>query len=135
MVFGGLLSFALLWSHFAVNNAKVSFDWKGFVTAIVWRRSCQVCTIADSHYPIDPQSAPKVAGTIATLGAHHHLALIEGVVDGVSLRQLGRDPAFSGMTAWALRRLMRSVRQAALEFARRQGDDEFLNAVERLTTG
>jgi hypothetical protein len=28
---------------------------------------------------------------------------------------------------------MRRVREAALEFARRQGDDDFLTAVERLT--
>jgi len=53
----------------------------------------------------------------------------------VLLRQLARDPAFSGTTAWALRRLMRRVRDATLEFARRQGDDEFLNAIERLTAG
>ena len=56
-------------------------------------------------------------------------------LEGVSLRQLVRDPAFNGSTAWTLRRLMRSVREAALEFARQQGDDEFLNAVERLTAG
>ncbi len=31
------------------------------------------------------------------------------------------------------RRLMHSVREAALEFARRQVDDEFLAAIERLT--
>ncbi len=61
--------------------------------------------------------------------------LLDRRLDGVSLRQLARDPAFRGRTAWALRRLMRSVREAALEFARRQGDDEFLHAVERLTGG
>jgi hypothetical protein len=61
--------------------------------------------------------------------------LLDRRLDGVSLRQLARDPAFSGMTAWALRRLMRSVREAALGFARRQGDDEFRTAIERLTTG
>jgi hypothetical protein len=61
--------------------------------------------------------------------------LLDRRLDGVSLRQLARDPAFSGTTAWALRRLMRSVREAALEFARRQGDEEFLHAVERLMGG
>ena len=61
--------------------------------------------------------------------------LLDRRLDGVSMRQLGRDPAFNGLTAWALRRLMRSVREAALEFARQQGDDNFLNAVERLTAG
>ncbi len=55
--------------------------------------------------------------------------------EGVSLRQLVRDPAFSGTTAWALRQLMRSMREAALEFARRQGDDKFLAAIERLIGG
>jgi hypothetical protein len=38
--------------------------------------------------------------------------LLDRRLNGVSLRQLPRDPAFSGMTAWALRRLMASVRQA-----------------------
>jgi hypothetical protein len=61
--------------------------------------------------------------------------LLDRRLNGVSLRQLPRDPAFSGTTAWALRRLMRSVREAALDFARRQSDDEFLNAIERLTGG
>ena len=61
------------------------------------------------------------------------VALFDRRLDGVSLRQLARDLAFSGTTAWTLRRLLRSVREAALEFARRQGDEEFLHAVERLT--
>lgn len=61
--------------------------------------------------------------------------LLDRRLDGVSLRQLARDPAFRSRTAWALRRLMRSVREAALEFARRQSDDEFLHAIERLTAG
>jgi hypothetical protein len=61
--------------------------------------------------------------------------LLDRRLDGMSLRQLPHDPAFSGTTAWALRRLMRRVRDAALEFARRQGDDDFLHAVERLADG
>jgi hypothetical protein len=61
--------------------------------------------------------------------------LLDRRLDGVSLRQVARDPAFSGTTAWALRRLMRSVRDAALEFARRQGDEDFLAAIARITDG
>jgi hypothetical protein len=63
------------------------------------------------------------------------VALFDRRLDGVSLRQLVRDPAFNGSSAWTLRRLMRNVRDAALAFARRHGDDEFLAAVERLTAG
>ena len=54
------------------------------------------------------------------------VTLLDRRLDGVSLRQLVGDPAFSRSSAWALRRLMANVRDAALEFARRQGDDEFL---------
>lgn len=60
--------------------------------------------------------------------------LLDRRLDGVSLRQLARDPAFSGTTAWALRRLMRRVQDAALAFARQQGDDAILAAITRLTT-
>ena len=63
------------------------------------------------------------------------VALFDRRLDGVSLRQLVRDPAFNGSSAWAVRRLMRSVRDAALAFARRQGDSEFIAAIERLTDG
>jgi hypothetical protein len=49
-------------------------------------------------------------------------------------RQLAGDQAI-GLSGWALRRLMRSVRDAALAFGRRHGDDEFLTAIERLTHG
>jgi hypothetical protein len=63
------------------------------------------------------------------------VTLLDRRLDGVSLRQLVGDPAFSRSSAWALRRLMATVRDAALEFARRQGDDEFLAAIERLTVG
>jgi hypothetical protein len=61
--------------------------------------------------------------------------LLDRRLDGVSVRQLVHDAAFNGLTAWALRRLMRQVRVAALAFARRQGDDEFLAAIERMTHG
>ncbi len=63
------------------------------------------------------------------------VALLDRQLDGVSLRQLVRDPAFNGSSAWAVRRLLRSVRDAALAFARRHGDDDFLAAIERLTDG
>jgi hypothetical protein len=56
-------------------------------------------------------------------------------LDGVSLWQLVGDSAFSRSSAWALRWLMATVRDAALEFARRHGNDEFLAAIERLAGG
>jgi hypothetical protein len=61
--------------------------------------------------------------------------LLDRRLDGVSLRRIARDPAFSGLSAWSLRRLMSRVRDAAVAFARRHGDDGFLAAVERLTGG
>ena len=59
--------------------------------------------------------------------------LLDRRLDGVSLRQLADHQGFG--SGWALRRLMRQVREVALAFARRQGDDEFLAAIERLTGG
>lgn len=56
--------------------------------------------------------------------------LLDRRLDGVSLRQLVGDPAFSRSSAWVLRRLMASVRDTAVEFAREQGD-EFLAVIER----
>lgn len=61
------------------------------------------------------------------------VTLLNRRLDGASLRQLEGDTAFTRSSAWALRRLMASVRDAAAEFAREQGDDEFLAAIERLT--
>jgi hypothetical protein len=63
------------------------------------------------------------------------VTLLDRRLDGASLRQLVGDRAFSRPSAWALRRLMASIRDAAVEFARRHGDDEFLAAIERLTDG
>jgi hypothetical protein len=63
------------------------------------------------------------------------VTLLDRRIDGVSLRQLVGDSAFSRSSAWGLRRLLASVRDAALEFARRHGGDEFLTAIERLTGG
>ena len=63
------------------------------------------------------------------------MTLLDRRLDGVSLRQLVGDSAFSQSSAWALRRLMANVRDAALEFARQQGDDVFLAVIERMTDG
>lgn len=63
------------------------------------------------------------------------VTLLDRRLDGALLRQLEGDSAFTRSSAWALRRLMASVRDAAVEFARQQGDDEFLAAIERLTDG
>jgi hypothetical protein len=63
------------------------------------------------------------------------VTLLDRRLDGVSLRQLVGDSAFSRSSAWVLRRLMANVRDAAVEFARRQGDDEFLASIERMTDG
>ncbi|MFO0865015.1 MAG: hypothetical protein U0744_10250 [Gemmataceae bacterium] len=61
--------------------------------------------------------------------------LLDRRLAGMSLRQIARDQAFSGLTAWALRRLVQRVREAARAFARRHGDEEFLAAIERRTAG
>ena len=57
--------------------------------------------------------------------------LLDRRLEGVSLRQLAGDEGV-GVNAWAVRRLVRRVREAALAFARQQHDDEFVLAVERL---
>jgi hypothetical protein len=57
--------------------------------------------------------------------------LLDRRFDGVSLRQLASDARF-GVSGWALRRLVQRVREAALAFARKQADDGFVRAVERL---
>lgn len=57
--------------------------------------------------------------------------LLDRRLDGVSLRQLASDQGF-GVSGWALRRLMQRVREAALVFARQQGDEGLVRAVERL---
>lgn len=60
--------------------------------------------------------------------------LLDRRLDGMSLRQVARDHRL-GLSGWRLRRLMRRVREAALAFARRHGNDEFLTAIERLAAG
>jgi hypothetical protein len=57
--------------------------------------------------------------------------LLDRRLDGLSLRHLAADQSF-GLSGWGLRRLVQRVRKATLTFARRQGDDGFARAVERL---
>ncbi len=57
------------------------------------------------------------------------------LLDCESLRQLVRAPSFTRSSVWAMRRLMANVRDAALAFSGRHGDDDFLAAIERLTDG
>jgi hypothetical protein len=53
--------------------------------------------------------------------------------DGLSQRDLVRHPDFKGMGEWRIRRLMARIRDAAVAFAERQGDDAVLAAINRLT--
>jgi GNAT superfamily N-acetyltransferase len=57
--------------------------------------------------------------------------LLDRRLDCISLRQLASDQGF-GIGGWALRRLIQRVREAALAFARRQGEVGLVRAVERL---
>jgi hypothetical protein len=49
--------------------------------------------------------------------------------DELSQRDLIRHPEFRGMGEWRIRRLMGRIRDAAVAFAERQGDDEILAAI------
>jgi hypothetical protein len=53
--------------------------------------------------------------------------------DGLSLRQLAKEPAFRGLGDWGIRQMMRRIRDAASAFARSHADDELLQAIARLT--
>ena len=53
--------------------------------------------------------------------------------DELSQRDLIRHPEFKEMGEWRIRRLMVQIRDAAVAFAERQGDDEILAAINRLT--
>jgi hypothetical protein len=53
--------------------------------------------------------------------------------DDLSQRDVIRHPAFKGMGEWRVRRLMARIRDAAVAFAERQGDDAVLAAINRLT--
>jgi hypothetical protein len=51
----------------------------------------------------------------------------------LSQRDVIRHPEFKEMGEWRIRRLMARIRDAAVKFAERQGDDEILAAINRLT--
>jgi hypothetical protein len=53
--------------------------------------------------------------------------------DDLSQRDVIRHPEFKDMGEWRIRRLMARIRDAAVSFARRQGDDAVLAAINRLT--
>ncbi len=53
--------------------------------------------------------------------------------DDLSQRDVIRHPEFKGMGEWRVRQLMARIRDAAVAFAERQGDDEILAAINRLT--
>ncbi len=52
--------------------------------------------------------------------------------DGVSLRQLAREPAFQHLGDWGIRQMMRRIRDAATTFARSHADEDLLHAIARL---
>jgi hypothetical protein len=53
--------------------------------------------------------------------------------DGLSLRQLAREPAFRHLGDWGVRQMMRRIRDAAVAFARSHADEDLLRAIARLT--
>lgn len=53
--------------------------------------------------------------------------------DDLSQRDVIRHPEFKNMGEWRVRRLMAKIRDAAVKFAEREGDDEILMAINRLT--
>jgi hypothetical protein len=60
--------------------------------------------------------------------------LLTAKMDGeLSQRDLIRHPEFKDMGEWRIRRLMARIRDAAVAFAERQGDDAVLAAINRLT--
>ena len=81
------------------------------------------------------QTMTRAIGIGPAVGEFPAHAIPDRRLDGVSLRHLVGAPAFSQLSAWALRRPMANLRDAALRFARRNGDDDFLVAIERLTDG
>jgi hypothetical protein len=59
--------------------------------------------------------------------------LVVKMDDDLSQRDVIRHPEFREMGEWRVRRLMARIRDAARAFARRQGDDEILAAINRRT--
>jgi hypothetical protein len=53
--------------------------------------------------------------------------------DGLSLRQLAREPTFKHLGDWGVRQMMRRIRDAATAFARSHADEDLLRAIARLT--
>ncbi len=53
--------------------------------------------------------------------------------DDLSQRDVIRHPEFKDMGEWRIRRLMARIRDAARAFAKRQGDDAVLAAINRRT--
>jgi len=53
--------------------------------------------------------------------------------DELSQRDLVRHPEFRSLGEWRIRRLMGRIEDAATAFAERQGDDDILAAITRLT--
>ena len=53
--------------------------------------------------------------------------------DDLSQRDLVRHPEFRSLGEWRIRRLMGRIEDAATAFAERQGDDDILAAITRLT--
>lgn len=60
------------------------------------------------------------------------VTLLDLRLDGMSLRQIARQPEFVDLGAWGVRQLMGRVRAAARAFVRSHGDEGLLRALERL---
>lgn len=85
------------------------------------------------HDDLDDEMLTAFRAYLGRAVGEDAVRLLDRRLDGMSLRQLVGHQGFG--SGWALRRLMRHVREAALAFARRQGDDEFLAAIVRLADG
>jgi hypothetical protein len=85
------------------------------------------------HDDLDDETLTAFRAYLGRAVGEDAVRLLDRRLDGISLRQLAGNQGFG--SGWALRRLMQRVREAALAFARRHGDDEFLAAIERLTAG
>ena len=59
--------------------------------------------------------------------------LVVKMDDDLSQRDVIRHPEFKDVGEWRIRRLMMQIRDAAVSFAERQGDEQILAASNRLT--
>jgi hypothetical protein len=89
-----------------------------------------VDAIPDRHHD-DDEVLPAFRDFLRQEVGEDAVQLLDRRLDGISLRQLAGEEGI-GLSGWALRRLVQRVREAALAFARRQGDEGFLRAVGRL---